>query len=704
MSTNSSSSSCAIIVFDQNGIIVSIDDALQHRFGDTSKSMVGKPVSDFIEFNNAPPPKHWSTLPKTGQAELSISRNESAGVNYELSYLTYDEGERYCLRLLQSLHDPQDTDMLWQAAKMLRVGTWEVNLGTGNLWWSDMTKIIHEVPHDFKPVLEEGIEFYKAGNSRELISKVVGEAIEKGKPFDVRLQLVTAKGRDIWARSVCEPELKNGKVVRLRGTFQDIDEAYRKNLQARKNEASLNRAQRSAKIGSWEWNPDADEVIWSDEMYRILGLDPKDRTNTVKDFMQYVHPEDRSEMERATAEAIKNRTTSMSHYRIITPDGTLKYVQGGGEQLYDEQGNPTAMVGTIQDVTEQVKIQNQLDQFWNSTLELMCIAKTDGYFERINPRWSELLGYSDEELLNRPFVDFVHEDDKEATIAKTAQLSNGEHNMSLVNRYKTKDGNYVTLLWSASVNDDRSKIFATARDITAEIAAKRSLERYSTELEIKNKELEQYAYIASHDLQEPLRTMRSFVDLFNQRMGSELSADGKEYLRFINEAAVQMSDIVFSLLEYSRLGAELHKEWVDVDTLLHEIIEQITPEAATFDIQALPKAFASKNALMLLLLHLIENAIKFVKQGCDPHIEIGGSEDENFSHYFVRDNGIGIRKEQTERIFTIFQRLNKKREYPGVGIGLAHCRKIVALHGGRISVESSPGKGSTFRFTIEKPH
>ncbi|NME68851.1 sensor histidine kinase [Flammeovirga aprica] len=227
---------------------------------------------------------------------------------------------------------------------------------------------------------------------------------------------------------------------------------------------------------------------------------------------------------------------------------------------------------------------------------------------------------------------------------------------------------------------------------------------YTTKLEIKNKELEQFNYVASHDLQEPLNTIRSFSMLLNQQYGGVIDKKADKYLLFINRASVRMSELVKALLDYGRIGHNMNLEKVDCNVLVNEVKTDIdsliSKSNAQLYVNKLPKVKGYETELRLLFQNLISNAIKFQNKDTTPIIKIGASLETDQWIFFVKDNGIGIDQVHRERIFAIFQRLHSTCEYEGTGIGLAHCRKIVDLHGGRIWLDSQVDKGSTFYFNI----
>lgn len=226
------------------------------------------------------------------------------------------------------------------------------------------------------------------------------------------------------------------------------------------------------------------------------------------------------------------------------------------------------------------------------------------------------------------------------------------------------------------------------------------------ELKNKNKELEQFTYIASHDLQEPLRTVMDFTDLLEKKYKEKLDEEADKYLYFISRASKRMSNLIKGLLDYSRIGYNKEKTNVDVNKVLDDLqvdLHSTIDETGTgFDIGPLPKIRGFKVELGLLFQNLILNAIKFRKDMEKPHIAITARDKIKYYEFSVQDNGIGIAEEHQKKIFSIFQRLHTQKEYEGTGIGLAHCKKIVELHQGTIRVSSTPNCGSEFIFTIKK--
>ena len=230
------------------------------------------------------------------------------------------------------------------------------------------------------------------------------------------------------------------------------------------------------------------------------------------------------------------------------------------------------------------------------------------------------------------------------------------------------------------------------------------LERYALELEHSNQELQQFAYVASHDLQEPLRMVTSYVQLLERRYGGQLDADADEFIGFVVDGAQRMQELIRGLLAYSRVGSQAEPfRPTDgqhaLDQALANLQVAIQECGAIVTHDPMPTVVADPTQLMQVLQNLIGNAVKFRGERA-PEIHVGVEHRDRAWLFSVRDNGIGIASQYTERIFVIFRRLHTRQEYPGAGIGLAICKRIVERHGGRIWVEAEPGKGSTFYFTL----
>lgn len=251
---------------------------------------------------------------------------------------------------------------------------------------------------------------------------------------------------------------------------------------------------------------------------------------------------------------------------------------------------------------------------------------------------------------------------------------------------------------------DENTVMLTTENVSELKKTRRELTEKNNILKSKNQELEQFTYITSHDLQEPLRTINSMSELLKENLSEQLSDQSEQMLNFLTEASSRMQQLIRDLLDYSRLGKEPSRSDVDLNQLVENVKSDLNSSVeklqAHISTSSLPTVHGHPTELRLLLQNLIANALKFHKPETTPSISISGKKEENHWLIKVSDNGIGIAADHQERIFMIFQRLHPKEKYEGSGIGLAHCKKIIDHHGGRIWVESTVGKGSTFYFTL----
>ena len=286
-----------------------------------------------------------------------------------------------------------------------------------------------------------------------------------------------------------------------------------------------------------------------------------------------------------------------------------------------------------------------------------------------------------------------------------AQYHGKSFDLELILKTQDKVEKWIRVQGKSEVAFDQvTKIVGIMQDISSKKEME-EVKRLAHQLKLKNKEMEQFAYIASHDLQEPLRTVISFIQLLKRKYDHKLDEEGHNLMRFITDASGRMSQLIEGLLNYSRLGKYGDAKSVNLNTVVKIILEDmkavVDETGATFKIDALPTIQGYELEIRQLFQNLISNALKFKKENISPIIKISASFEKPYWTFAVNDNGIGIEAKYQERIFNIFQRLHNRTEYEGTGIGLANCRKIVDIHQGKIWVESQLGTGSTFFFTIK---
>jgi PAS domain S-box-containing protein len=449
----------------------------------------------------------------------------------------------------------------------------------------------------------------------------------------------------------------------------------------------------------------------------IMGYTEQELSRlSVKDIS---HPEDRDAADGPRAQVVRGEIDSARlEKRYLRKDGSVVWVSVVIALEHDPAGRPLYAISVLDDITSRKHMEAALrdsEARFRSTFELAAsgIAHVglDGRFMRVNRQLCGILRYREEELIGRSVKDISHPQDRDLTDAQRARVRAGEQaSVRFEKRYLRKDGSVVWVSLGVALvrGADGEPLYEIAMfdDITERKQAEAALHEAHEELKRSNSELEQFAYVASHDLQEPLRMVSSYTQLLGRRYGDKLDADAKEFMAYIVDAAARMKQLIEDLLAYSRVGTK-GKDFkpVPLDRPLARAIGNlkaaIDESGAQVTHDPLPTLAADEVQLAQLFQNLMGNALKF-RSASAPRIHIGASEKSDLFELQVRDNGIGIEPQYFERIFMVFQRLHDKGEYPGTGIGLAICKKVVERHGGQMRVESKPGEGSAFIFTLPK--
>ena len=343
------------------------------------------------------------------------------------------------------------------------------------------------------------------------------------------------------------------------------------------------------------------------------------------------------------------------------------------------------------------------DVVLNSLADIVYLADLDGDLLRWNRRLNEVTGYSDEELSEMSVVDLVADLDRERVGQAFQQIvERGEYAREI--ELRTVAGETIPYHTVASVVDDgdgaASYVCGVARDITDRRETERRLDAAIEELERSNAELEQFAYVASHDLREPLRMISSYLQLLERRYGGELDDDADEFIGYAVDGADRMREMINGLLAYSRVGRydeqfeELDANAV-VETALSNLEVAVEESDAVVEVDDLPTVVGDHRQPTQLFQNLVSNAIKYAGDG-PPRVAIDCVHRDDVHEFRVADDGVGIDPDVTDDLFAIFSTAGDD----GTGIGLAVCEKIVERHGGEIWVDSTPGEGSTFHFTV----
>lgn len=431
-----------------------------------------------------------------------------------------------------------------------------------------------------------------------------------------------------------------------------------------------------------------------------------------ENFIRVTHPDDRAERARVVAQmeaGVIDRFTLDKRY--LRPDGRVVWVIHTAERRRHRDGSYEDLSVAV-DITKRKKAEAELERFFNVALDFLTIAGADGYFKRVNPTVTDILGWSVEEFLAQPYMTLVHPDDRAATqVEVDRQLGAGEKVLHFENRYRHKDGSWRVLAWR-SVPQPDGLMYGAARDVTQTKIAEAEIQRLNESLRNRaaqadavNKELEAFSYSVSHDLRAPLRRVDGFCQMFMDEFGAGLTPDGRRILENVSAGTTHMSELIDALLRFARYSRQpLQTRPVQTEVLVRRIVgnfnEQLQGRSVELQIGALPDCVADGALLEQVFTNFISNALKFTSGRTETRIEVGSRQEDGEQVYFVKDNGVGFDMRYADRLFGVFQRLHKQSEFEGTGIGLSIVHRIVRRHGGRTWAESRPQEGATFYFSL----
>ncbi len=553
-----------------------------------------------------------------------------------------------------------------------------------------------------------GTDFSDYFTEPENARKGYQEVFREGHVFNYPLEIKHKDGHTtpvLYNASVYRDE--SGEVIGVFAAARDITERKKaeENIQRLANivESSNDAIITKSLDGViTSWNNGAEE-IYGYLTEEILGkpisaLEPDDLKGETKELVEMIK----------TGEKIHHYETSR-----LKKNGELIDISITLSPVFDMSGKLMAISTIARDITERKKAEEELKKagkynrsLIETSLDPLVTIGPDGKITDVNMATELVTGYSRDELIGTDFSDYFTEPDKAREGYQEVFRNMQVFDYPL--EIKHKDGPVTPVLYNASVYHDESNnvigVFAAARDITERKKAEKLLKLKLEELARSNAELEQFAYVSSHDLQEPLRMIGSYLQLLQRRYQGQLDDKADKYINFAVDGASRMQNLINDLLEFSRVTTRAKEfEPTDCELILDHVLSNlevsIKENKAVVSHNHLPAVMADSTQLAQVFQNLISNAIKFRSEET-PKIYISAEKEDDKWIFSVADNGIGIDPKHSEKIFEVFKRLHKRREYPGTGIGLSICKKIIERHGGHIWVESEPDKGSIFYFTI----
>jgi len=589
------------------------------------------------------------------------------------------------------------------------IGMWDSNIQTGEVFFDDRwAEMLGYGPNELGP--RPGLwEDLVHPEDKARAQKAMQSHIEGLTPlYEDEHRLKTQSGEWKWVLDrgkVVEWDL-DGKPLRASGTQQDVHDRKSTEEALRESENRLQAFLDNSTAVIYMKDAQGRYLLVNHQWERIFGHAQEEvRGKTSHDIFT---PED------AEISWDYDRTVLASGAAIeieeIAPheDGPHVYLSTKFP-LCDEDGKPYAVCGMATDITERKRTEleiRKLSLAVEQSPSLVVITDPEGRIEYVNPRFTQVTGFDSGEVEGTDVLELGEQAPEEKEEMRGIISSGGEWHGEFLNRTKSS-GVYWEEATVTPLKDDEGRIthlLKVAEDVTERKRSEERLKKTLADLERSNKELEQFAYVASHDLQEPLRVVTSYMNLLERRYQEQLDADARKFIAYAVDASRRMKNLIEDLLAYSRVETRAGAfEPTDFDSVLDEALANleaaINESGAVIRREPLPTLLADGSQLAQLFQNLVGNAVKFRGEEA-PEIRISAALEDDGWHFSVSDNGIGIEPRHTGRIFEIFKRLHTREEYPGTGIGLAICKKIVERHGGRIWVESSAGEGATFNFSI----
>ncbi|MBG6233584.1 PAS domain S-box-containing protein [Pedobacter sp. CAN_A7] len=720
-------------------------------------SMLGYSVAEILEFSLfdiIPASRHdfLNTYLKeiatnghsTGQM---ITRDRSGSYHiwmYNNVVETSFDGEAYVIgnaiditerhQLEENLRKTKET--LEQTNRVARVGGWELDLQSQKISWTSVTKEIHGVSQDFEPVLSEAINFYKEGNSQDIINKAIQEAINEGKPWDLELLLVTQHGKEIWVRSLGNADFVDGVCKRIYGTFQDVNERKITELQVSSSRKLLNDVlQAASEISIIATDKQGLITVFNAGAEKLLGYtavemigkssaslhSPEEVSDRAKELSkEYGFP---IEGFRVFAHLAEIKGMEQREWTYFKKDGSEKIVSLIVTPIHDINNEINGYLGIAKDITEQRIIEQalfvekaRLSSFVEHTPAAVAMLDNEMKFITASNRWKEDYRLKGQEIIGMSYYEVLGDLDEERR-ARHRRILNGAVERKEEDIYRlandTED-QYVTWEMRPWYQFDGTVggIMLFTQNITPIIKQREELQTAKMQAEQANRSKSEFLANMSHEIRTPLNGVIGFTDLV---MKTALTETQNQYLTIVNQSANALLSIINDILDFSKIEAgklELDVEKCDLYELSSEATNIITYQIHTKGLEMLlniepdlPRfIYGDSVRIKQVLVNLLGNATKFTEKGeIELKIEkIESIADQTTLRFSVRDTGVGIQPDKQHKIFEAFSQEDSSttKKYGGTGLGLTISNKLLGMMGSKLELRSTPGIGSTFYFEV----
>lgn len=608
----------------------------------------------------------------------------------------------------------QSDKLLKHTEQTAHVGSWEMDIVTGDSLWSDeFFRICGYEPDAFAPTAEKWLEIIMP-DDREKASQAVEKAIKEHIPYSIEKRVVRPDGEIRHVLSRGEITLDHdGNPKKLRGSFTDFTKRKLAEEALVESEQQFSIFFHNTPTGLSITAPDGKLLNINEAFANLLGYTVEEMQTL--NFADITHPDDLAASWELIETLIDGQENTLSvEKRYFTKKGDIIWTNVSTTLHRNAKGEPTYFLTTIIDITQTKKrqeIQALFENIFNTNDDIAFFINDQYVYQAVNVQYLNYWQAKRKNIVGKTVAEIIGTENFENLFKPNIDLSlQGK----VVRRqmefdYPSVGKRFMDVTYSPVRQEDNRIIGATihARDITEMKQNETQLSTALEELSQSNAYLEQFAYAASHDLQEPLNTIANYTSLLQEDYADQMDEIGLHCVQVANGSALRMKEMIAGLLNYSRLRQDgLSHDSIHFESLMTKLMLDLqakledTETQVTFDGSA--EIVADAAQLRTLLQNLILNGIKFHKPGTQPQIWIQLKENTHNWLFSIKDNGIGIADKDQKIIFDIFRQLHTREEYPGTGLGLAICHQIVDLHGGKIWCESKEGEGSTFFFTIPK--
>lgn len=615
---------------------------------------------------------------------------------------------------------------LAEAQRIAKIGDWHWDSIKNRITWSDQAfRIFGYLSHETEANLELFMSHIHE-KDQEKVTAAIDDTLTNQVDYEVEFRLVDKQGNHKIAHDKGEAILDhNNKVIGMRGAIQDITEQTLASQALKQSESSLAEAQRIAQAGDWHWNIETNEIIWSDQTFRVFGYEPNEVDITFDLYISHIHKDDWDKTNTIFQNVVINLSSYTADFRIINKSGEIRIVRDTGEAIVGANGEAIGMRGVVQDITDHVRAEEERIQSEQRFRDVVSISadliwevNNEGKYTYCSERVEDLLGYNIEEMMHMTPFDLMPEEEAKRERAHFADHVKRPREVKNRENWNLKKNGELVCLLSSMVtifdNEGNLKgIRGVDRDITkakmAEVSLKndfdeleQSVKERTKDLNDSNEDLKELAYTLSHDLKAPLRGIKTLIDWVRDDNKAKLDEASIQKFQMIDQKVTMLYGLINGIIEFSKIRNNRgYQEQVNLDLIIAEVFELLNISSSVKLIKDdLPTINSSKVQMMQVFQNLISNAIKYSDKD-NITIEIGVEMKNAEQIFFVKDNGPGIDSKHFDKIFKIFKTLKPKNDGDSTGIGLSIVKKIIGKHKGRIWVESEVGKGSCFYFTLK---